>query len=193
MKAGQQCWRGELERASRPRPSPLTYPHRLPLQLPLVTTSWWIVAGREPVDTWRVRFVAPQRPSGGARWAHTFPHGTGGGLSGTAVIPDAMDTGRRQGHTDNVLTRIHNASLWVNLFGNSHPVVGPSVSLPEADAADLPPVVAQGRPSVTHAYYQSLMAAGIGLGITMGQVKTTRPSVTRPANYSYRRDGYSRA
>ena len=31
------------------------------------------IAGREVVDSWRVRFITAERPSGGARWATPFP------------------------------------------------------------------------------------------------------------------------
>lgn len=127
-----------------------------------------VISGREIADSWRVRFVDPNRPSGGGRWAHTFPFGTSGGLDGSAALPQAMAAGNRQGHITNVLDRIHNANLWVNLFGNAHPVVGPNPQLPEADAGDLPPPAAIRRPSLTHATYQALMAQGVALGITMG-------------------------
>ena len=68
----------------------------------------------------------------------------------------------------------------MNLFGNNHPVVDARPQLPEADAADLPPVAAQGRPSLTRATYQALMASGISLGVTMGYGEDYKAEVYMP-------------
>jgi hypothetical protein len=120
------------------------------------------------LDCMRVRIVAAQRPAGGGRWAHTMPSGTSSGFDGNAVLPEKLGSGRFGGHVDTVLEPIHQANLWVNFFANSWPISGPDQVLPEAGAADLPPAAAEYRPSLTHAYFQKLMAEGVALGVFMG-------------------------
>ncbi len=140
----------------------------------------FVAFNNQVVDARRLRFVDPQRPGGGGRWAHTMPHGSGSGFDGAPVLPDKLANRRYAGHVDRVVSGIHQANLWVNFFANSYPLLGPSQDLPEAEAADLPPAAAAYRPSHTHAFYQHLMAQGVALGITMGYGEDYRAEVYMP-------------
>ncbi len=132
------------------------------------------------LDRMRVRLVAAQRPAGGGRWAHTMPTGNDPGFDGTAALPEKLADWRYGGHADSVLRPIHQANLWVNFFANSWPIAGPDQTLPDSSAADLPPVAAEYRPSLTHAYYQKLMAEGVALGVFMGYGEDYKAEVYMP-------------
>lgn len=138
------------------------------------------VHAKRPADVYPVRLVAPERPGGGGRWAHTMPSGTSGGLDGDRTLPATLDGGRFRGHRDRVLGRIHQANLWVNFFANRYPIVGPGQDLPQADDPTMPPAAAEYRPSLTHAFYESLMAEGIALGICVGYGEDYKAEVYMP-------------
>ena len=89
-----------------------------------------VVQAGQKVDSYRVRFVHPEQPAGGGRWAHTMPYGTGGGWDGGFSHPIRL--AQQERHIDDVLKRIHNANLWVQFFANAYPISGPSQNLPRA-------------------------------------------------------------
>ena len=120
------------------------------------------------VDRYPVRFVAAERPSGGARWGHTMPHGTNGGITSRQAVDTILQNNWRYNGHFNQMKNTHNANLWVHFFANAHPVIAANPIIPEADAADLPPSAAQYRPALHHAMYQQVMARGMALGITTG-------------------------
>ncbi|TVR18001.1 MAG: hypothetical protein EA401_00095, partial [Planctomycetota bacterium] len=127
-----------------------------------------LIHDRQPVDRLPIRFISGERASGGARWAHTHPYGSNPGFDASPVIPERLESSRFLGIIEDSLTRIHNANLWVHFFTNSHPILGPKQALPHQDDPDLPPPAAHQRPSLTHSFYQLLMAEGVSLGITLG-------------------------
>ncbi|HAT09841.1 MAG TPA: hypothetical protein DCS97_04465, partial [Planctomycetes bacterium] len=132
------------------------------------------------LDRVRVRLVTAERPAGGGRWAHTFPHGNSPGFDRGLVLPERLAEGNNGGHAEQVLRSIHGANLWVNFFANAWPIIGPVQELPEAAAPDLPPVAGCYRPSLTHAFYQKLMAEGVALGIFMGYGEDYKAEVYMP-------------
>jgi outer membrane protein assembly factor BamB len=132
------------------------------------------------MDRVRVRFVAPQRPSGGGRWAHTMPSGNTPGFDGAPVLPERLADGEFGGHAERTVAGIHKANLWVNFFANGWPIIGNGQDLPEAGAADLPPAAAEYRPAHTHAYYQKMMAEGVALGLFMGYGEDYKAEVYMP-------------
>ncbi|MEM7397205.1 MAG: hypothetical protein AAF492_33200, partial [Verrucomicrobiota bacterium] len=131
-------------------------------------------------DRYRVRFVAPERPSGGGRWAHTMPFGVSSGYDASAALPDKLQGRKYQGMIERVLKRIHHANLWMNFWGNSFPLVGPDRALPDSDHPSLPPSAAYERPALTHAFFQALMAEGIALGICAGYGEDYKAEVYMP-------------
>lgn len=133
-----------------------------------------------PLDRLPIRVVTAERPAGGARWAHTMPSGNDPGFDRSWVIPEQLASGEYGGHAERIARDIHRANLWVNFFANGWPIEGAGQALPEAAAADLPPAAGEYRPSLTHAYYQKLMAEGIALGIFMGYGEDYRAEVYMP-------------
>ena len=138
------------------------------------------VRGGKVVDRYPLRFVSAERPSGGARWAHTMPHGTSSGVTSRQAVDSIIQNNwRYKGHFDQI-EKIHNPNMWVHFFANAHPVIGSNPQIPEADAADLPPSAAQYRPPLHHAMYQHVMARGMALGITAGYGEDYKAEVYMP-------------
>ena len=132
------------------------------------------------VDRYPVRFVAAERPSGGARWAHTMPHGSSSGITSRQAIDSVLQDNLRYNEHFDHIADTHNANLWVHFFANAHPVVGHNPIINEAEAADLPPSAAQYRPPLHHAKYQAAMARGMALGITAGYGEDYKAEVYMP-------------
>ena len=129
-------------------------------------------------DIYPISFMAPERPSGGARWAHTMQYGYDGGVTGSPVTPWTLKT--RQKRFERVEKRIHHANFWNNFFSNSLPVRQAMPELPSAQDPRLPPLESQYRPSLTHAFYQMLMDQGMAFGITLGWGEDYRAETYMP-------------
>ena len=129
-------------------------------------------------DRFATEWISPAPASGGGRWAHTMPYGYGGGITSAPVMPWSME--HRQDRFERVEKGIHQASFWNNFYSSSLPVVQQAPDLPEADAADLPPSVGMGRPSLPHALYQELMRQGMSFGVTPGYGEDYKAEVYMP-------------
>lgn len=137
-----------------------------------------VKAGGQIWDTYPIELVNPEPVSGGGRWAHTMPYGYGGGITSDAVMPWTMAD--RKNRFERVEKGIHKASFWNNFYSPNIPVRSPGMNLPEADAPDMPPSVAMGRPALPHALYQELMRQGIAFGVTPGYGEDYRAEVYMP-------------
>jgi len=135
-------------------------------------------AGGRTWDTFPVEFVSPAPASGGGRWAHTMPYGYSGGITSSPVMPWTMSD--RQRRFERVEKGIHQASFWNNFYSANVPVRENRPQLPEAQAPDLPPSVAVGRPALPHALYQELMRQGIAFGVTPGYGEDYKAEVYMP-------------
>lgn len=139
-----------------------------------------VLTGGAVADRYPIRLVSPAPAAGGLRWAHTMPFGNAAGLDDAPALPQQLASGPYGGMIGPTLARIHRANHWVNFFAVAYPVVGPDHALPHAADPRLPPAVAAYRPSLTHAFYQRLMAEGISLGICAGYGEDYKAEVYMP-------------
>ncbi len=134
--------------------------------------------GDRKLDRFEIQIVSPEPSSGGGRWAHTMPYGYGGGITSRSVMPWSLE--HRRSRIERIEKGIHQASFWNNFYTANMPVRGPQPQFPEADAPDLPPVSAMGRPALPHAFFQELMSQGIAFGLTPGYGEDYKAEVYMP-------------